>query len=158
MYIKDLREKIGHDPILSVSCGAIIENEKEEILLQLRKDTKNFGVPGGSIELKETLMESLKREVLEETGIAIDETKTRLYGVYSGEKCRTIYPNGDIVYYVCFIFHVSVDSKVKLMNQEDEGEFIKFYSRENLPLENLKESDSIWINKWKNKDNKLDIL
>ena len=35
-YIKELRKLIGNKRVICVAAGAILENEKEEILLQLR--------------------------------------------------------------------------------------------------------------------------
>ena len=56
------------------SNSLILENEKGEILLVKRKfnPKKNFwDLPGGFIKLKETLEESVKREVKEELGINV---------------------------------------------------------------------------------------
>lgn len=37
-YMKFLRSHVGHAPLLQVGAGIILENEKGEILLQLRTD------------------------------------------------------------------------------------------------------------------------
>lgn len=149
-YIGKLRSKVGKQRIISISCGAIIENEKEEILLQYRNDTKNYGIPGGNMELGETLIQTLKRELFEEIGIEVDETKCEIFGIYSGDKCLTIYPNGDEVQYVVFVYLYKINSNVKLNIDYSESAFMKYYARENLPS-NIKESDQIWIEKWKEK-------
>ena len=62
-YIKKLRKKIGHDPIINVGATVLVFNEKNEVLLNLRSDTNNWGIPGGSKELKETLKECAIREL-----------------------------------------------------------------------------------------------
>lgn len=146
-YISELRKFVGTKRIISVSCGALIENEKEELLLQFRSDTNNFGIPGGNMELGENLFDTLKREIYEETGLVITPNTCRLFGVYSGEQCVTIYPNGDEVQYVIFVYHCLINSKEKIVNDNSEALFLKYFSRGNLP-DNIKSNDKIWIKKW----------
>jgi 8-oxo-dGTP diphosphatase len=56
--------------------GAIILNENQEILLLTRKQNDFMGgideLPSGNMEIGETIIESLKREVLEETGSQVE--------------------------------------------------------------------------------------
>ena len=49
-YIKDLRKVIGHDLIIGVGCGLLLENEKGELLLQKRSDNGQWCIPGGALE------------------------------------------------------------------------------------------------------------
>lgn len=62
---------------IGVGCGALILNEKEEILLMKRSSKcKNqhgyWQIPGGSVEFNETFQDAIKREVEEELGIEIE--------------------------------------------------------------------------------------
>jgi len=104
-YIKELRKKIGTDRILIPSTAAIIVNKQGEILLQERAGQKNWGCPGGLMDLNETVLESLKREVLEETGLTF--TSPTLFGIYSGERYKGVYPNGDMIQSVQMVFLVT---------------------------------------------------
>ena len=149
-YIMNLRQKIGHERILSVACGAIIENENEEILLQLRSDTHMYGTPGGNMELGETLIDTLLREVKEETNLVLDPKDIQLFAVYSGEKSLLIYPNLDEVQYVHFIYHVKVKGKLDLKT-DTESLVLNFFKREDIP-KNLMPNDKLWIHKWQNAD------
>lgn len=45
-YIKEMRRYIGHETLLTVGCGIIIE-ENDQILLQHRRDEDNWCIPGG---------------------------------------------------------------------------------------------------------------
>ncbi len=59
--------------------GVILE--EGQVLLSLRRDIDWWNLPGGGMELGETVDEALCREVLEETGLQV--RVGRLVGVYS---------------------------------------------------------------------------
>lgn len=50
-YLGDLRKLVGNIPLLSAGATIIVLNENNEILLNLRSDTKTWGIPGGGMEL-----------------------------------------------------------------------------------------------------------
>ena len=74
-YIKYLRSLVGKNPVILCACGCIIYNEKKEILLQKRADDNKWGIPGGNMELGETIEETACREVFEETGLTVKKLK-----------------------------------------------------------------------------------
>lgn len=56
-YLSELRKAVGHRPLLAAGATVlVVKNGK--ILLNLRADTKTWGIPGGSMELGETLEEA----------------------------------------------------------------------------------------------------
>lgn len=91
-YIADLRKHIGHEPLIGVGDTTLVLNDKKELLLNLRTDTNTWGIPGGSMELYETIEETAIRELKEETGICADELE--LVTVLSGKEFYYEYPNG----------------------------------------------------------------
>ncbi|MBQ5425693.1 MAG: NUDIX domain-containing protein, partial [Pseudobutyrivibrio sp.] len=100
-YIGDLRKVIGHDTIMTVGCGVLVENEKGQVLLQKRSDNGQWCVPGGALELGETYKEAAARELREEVGIEVKELQ--LFGLYSGDDRMITYPNQDVVYSLAVI-------------------------------------------------------
>ncbi len=54
-----------------VAASALIRNQKGEIAL-VRTERRGWELPGGQIELGETLTEGLEREIFEECGIAVE--------------------------------------------------------------------------------------
>ena len=117
-YIKDLREKVGHAPLLTVAVNAFLKNEKGQVLMQKRVDSGLWDLPGGSIELGETFEEALYREVFEETGTR-DFKILQQFGAYHWGKFTC--PNGDVVYPtdICFACQIK-ETAVNLSHQDEE--------------------------------------
>lgn len=114
-YIKNIREKVGHECIFLNFSSAIIVNRKGEILIQKRGDKKLFGFPGGTMELGESAEETVIREVKEETGL--DIKVKRLIGVYT--KYFDTYPNGDKAQPIVIFFEcMKIGGKIKVDNKE----------------------------------------
>ncbi|MFI0371241.1 NUDIX hydrolase [Actinomadura sp. 1N219] len=63
------------------SVNVVVENNKGEILLIRRTDNDNWALPGGAIDLGESVTQAAIRETKEETGI--DCEITGLVGIYS---------------------------------------------------------------------------
>ena len=84
-YIEDLREIVGHRPLIFVGSVTVIVDELGRLLLQQRKFPKGaWGIAGGLMELGESTEEVARREVYEETGLRVDEL--HLINVYSGSR------------------------------------------------------------------------
>jgi 8-oxo-dGTP pyrophosphatase MutT (NUDIX family) len=64
----------------SVSVAAVIVDDLGRILVTQRRDNGHWEAPGGVLELGESIIDGLRREVLEETGLTIEPI--RLTGVY----------------------------------------------------------------------------
>ncbi len=61
------------------TVGALILNDREEILLiRTHKWGDRWGIPGGKIREGERMEEGLKREIAEETGLAIGDIRFAL--------------------------------------------------------------------------------
>lgn len=131
-YIPYIRKKVGHERILSVGLSCLILNEKNEVLLEKRTDNGLYCRPGGSLDLGETVIEGVKREVFEETGIKLEEVS--LFMILSGEKMEIKYPNGDITDYTDLVFVSHVDSrKIKMKIQDGESSELIFFPLDKLP-------------------------
>lgn len=130
-YIKKLRKLIGHEPILMCACGCLIFNEKGQVLLQKRSDDNLWGNLGGSMELGETIYDTVIREIKEETNLDIEKKDLRIFNIYSGEEQHHIYPNNDEIYFVNIIFETK---KIKgELKKDSESEELKFFDISNLP-------------------------
>jgi 8-oxo-dGTP pyrophosphatase MutT (NUDIX family) len=101
-YILQLRQLIGHRPILMVGAAILMVDTEERLLLMKRSDSGRWGPPGGSTEPGERVEEAAQREALEETGLQV--LQMDLFGVFSGPELYYKYPNGDEVYNVTIVY------------------------------------------------------
>lgn len=131
-YIKSLRSMVGNEKVIMVIAGAFVFNRENQILLQQRTDTGQWGIPGGFMELEETIQQTAKREVFEETGLCLKGLE--LFGIYSGPDYNKTFPNGDQVAQVQVIFTCK-DYDGQLVEQNEESLSNKFCSLEKLPAE-----------------------
>jgi ADP-ribose pyrophosphatase YjhB (NUDIX family) len=77
---------MNHKPQMTpkIAVNAVVFNEKQEVLLAKRTDNGLWCIPGGHVDLGETLAQACLRELKEETGLAAEIV--RLIGVYSDTK------------------------------------------------------------------------
>jgi ADP-ribose pyrophosphatase YjhB (NUDIX family) len=66
------------------SANAIVVNDRGEILMMRRTDNGNWAVPGGGMDIGESITDTAKRETREETGI--DCEITGLVGIYTNPR------------------------------------------------------------------------
>lgn len=128
-YVKYIRSKVGHDKIFLNCVGAAIMNDEGEVLLQRRSDRNIWGFPGGVMELGETFVESVKREVLEETGLSIEVKE--LIGAYSGYS--DVYPNGDEAQPILLFFLCRAVSG-ELSCDDNETLELKYFKKDQAPV------------------------
>lgn len=129
-YIMNLRKYVGHEPLIGLGATTLVFNEKNEILLNLRSDTNTWGIPGGSMELHETIEDTAVRELKEEAGISAD--KLELVTVLSGDDYYFEYPNGDKMCTVIVLFKVlNYTGEIKV--SDNESKQLKFFSLDTLP-------------------------
>ncbi len=129
-YIMDMRNKVGHAPIINVGATVLVFNENKELLLNLRSDTNDWGIPGGGKELNETLEECAIRELKEETNL--DTNDLELVTVLSGNEYYYKYPNDDEVDCVIALYQVKNYSGELKIN-DGESKRLEFFSLDNLP-------------------------
>lgn len=91
-YIKYIRGMVGHNKIILCAACCIICDGGRRVLLQQRADSGLWGLPGGMMELGESMDETAVREVREETGLEVQVDE--FFGIYS--KYFAEYRNGDV--------------------------------------------------------------
>ena len=126
-FLRNLRRKVGHDPLLLPAVTAVVIQSNRVLLMQ-SKDNGQWYLPGGSTDPGEQPADAIVREVEEETGVIVEPT--RIVGVYADPQSR--YANGDTVWYVSTIFACNVVGGAARAN-DDEAMDVRFFSPESLP-------------------------
>lgn len=140
-YIKEMRKLVGHKPIMLCACGCLIFNEKGQVLLQKRSDDNLWGNPGGTMELGETIYETIIREIKEETNLEIKAENLKIFNIYSGEEQHHIYPNKDEVYFVNIIFETN--KYYDEIKSDSESIELKFFDISKIPSNITKPFESV---------------
>ncbi|MDF2606751.1 MAG: mismatch repair protein MutT [Bacillales bacterium] len=129
-YIKHLRSLVGHEKVIMVVAAAFVFDKENRLLLQQRSDNMLWGIPGGFMELGETVQETAIREVYEETGLNLK--KVELFGIYSGPDYDKTFSNGDQVSMVQVIFTCN-NYEGELVNNNSESLKNDFFPIDSLP-------------------------
>jgi ADP-ribose pyrophosphatase YjhB (NUDIX family) len=115
---------------LRPSVAAIIANAEGRVLLQRRSDNGLWGLPGGSVEIGESVTTAIVREVREETGLAVEVE--RLVGVYSDPAFQVVrYKDGNVVHYINTLMTCRVVGGT--LQTCDESLDLKFFDPTRLP-------------------------
>lgn len=104
-----IRPETDYEKALGVrpSVSAVIFDRRGRLLLQQRSDGGQWGLPGGSVEIGESVADAVVREVREETGLAV--RPLRIVGVYSDPSFQVVrYPDGNVWHYVSVCFECKV--------------------------------------------------
>ena len=92
------------------SCGAIIINDKDEILI-IQHKKGHWAFPKGHVENNETEIETALREVKEETNLDIK--------ILEQYKCKTTYsPKKDTVKDVIYFIGINPTGSIKMQEEE----------------------------------------
>ncbi len=124
---------VGPETMIRLGVGVLIRDEQNGILLEQRADCGWWGLPGGQLEVGETIPQTAIREVKEETGLDIEIVK--LIGIYSELEERIVtYPDTK---HGLQIIDVVLEGKIlsgQLTCSEESLE-LRFFSPDHLPAE-----------------------
>jgi len=129
-YIKTLRSMIGHTKIVLPGVRALIFNGRGEILLEKQTHFGSWALPHGCVDVGESALDAVKREVQEETGLSVFWAEP--FGIYSDPKYSVTYPNGDQVQTFTVAFLVKEWSG-ELVIDGDEVMELGFFPLDELP-------------------------
>ncbi len=97
-----------HDPeapranSLVPGASAIVVNDQGEVLLHRRSDNSLWALPGGVMDIGESIAEAIMREVREETGLSV--RPECIVGVYTDPHHVFAYEDGEVrqEFSICF--------------------------------------------------------
>lgn len=118
-----------------------IWNEKNELLLLHRTDMDRWCLPGGLLDLGESVTECLVRECREELGVEIIQEE--LLGIYSCPSRHLFsFSDGRVIHYIVMVFNVSVLRGIPT-SDGIESRDLRYFSRDALP--DIVPSHRIWV-------------
>lgn len=91
-YYNDPDAPIANSIVPSVVAG--VRNDAGDLLLVHRTDNQLWALPGGGVDVGETVADAVVRETKEETGI--DVQVERLIGIYSNPHHVMAYDDGEV--------------------------------------------------------------
>ena len=113
------------------SAGAVIFNEAGEVLLERRSDSGFWGLPGGGVDIGESVSDAVVREVYEETRAPRwDHALGRRY-ISDPRHSIASYPSGDVVHYVNVLFECRRESGELRISSESTD--IRYFPPDSLP-------------------------
>jgi ADP-ribose pyrophosphatase YjhB (NUDIX family) len=131
-YCENMREMIGNSQLIIVRPSVAIVNHYGEILLS-RYSGATWGIPGGILQLNESVEECITRNVLEEIGVKIKALK--LFGVYSGkELINRVKESGD-EYQTVAIGYLCTEYEGEITPDSNQGIEAQFFALDHLPDE-----------------------
>ncbi|MED1466992.1 NUDIX domain-containing protein [Bacillus salipaludis] len=128
-YCEEIREMIGDCPLIIVRPSVAIINDKREILL-----SRNVGglwtIPGGTLQLNESVEVCITRIVFENIGLKIKALK--LFGVYSGKE---LINRVDERYHTVAIGYLCTEYEGEITHENVQGIESRFFRLNQLPKE-----------------------
>ncbi|MBP0457489.1 NUDIX domain-containing protein [Streptomyces montanisoli] len=118
---------------LVVAASAVVTNDQGQILLQRRQDNDLWALPGGGMDMGDSLPGTAVREVKEETGLDVEITG--LVGTYTDPRHIIAYSNGEIrrQFNVCFTARV-LGGALAISDESTELRFVHPKQIDQLPM------------------------
>jgi len=118
---------------LVVATSAVVTDGQGRILLQRRADSGNWALPGGAMEMHESLIDSVVREVREETGYDIEVTG--LVGTYTDPRHIIAYTDGEVrrQFNICYTAKIT-GGELAISSESTELRFVAPGELDDLPM------------------------
>ncbi|MFF9273827.1 NUDIX hydrolase [Streptomyces griseosporeus] len=116
-----------------VAASAVVTDDQGRILLQRRRDNDLWALPGGGMEMTESLPGCAVREVKEETGLDVEVTG--LVGTYTDPRHVIAYSDGEVrrQFNICFRARVT-GGELTLSDESTELRWVAPTDLDALPM------------------------
>ena len=117
-------------------ASAIVADDQGRILLQRRSDNARWALPGGVMDIGESIGQAIVREVREETGLEVEPED--IVGIYSDPGHVFAYDDGEVrqQFSVCFMCRI-VGGELQVSKESSD---VAFFSPEEIDGLDMHES------------------
>ena len=127
-HMKDMPKANSMRPAAAV---AIINNDK--ILMLKRMDNSKWTLPGGTMEIDESLVDCVIREIKEETGLKVSITD--VIGTYTDPDIRIEYSDGEVRREFTIVYYGKAEEQNVIIDNESSAyEWIPINKVEEYPM------------------------
>ena len=113
--------------------SALVVDAQGRVLLQRRADSGNWSLPGGMMEIGETLGDAVVREVREETGLDVE--LTGILGIYTDPAHVIAHQDGEVRQEFVVVFTArALGGTVAVSDESTEVRFIDAAEWADLPM------------------------
>ena len=133
-YYKDNNAPKPNNPNHVGTCIFILVADK--LLLERRVDCGLWGLVGGALEVNETFLAGIKREVKEETNISLNDEQIKFYKLYDDPSRIIAFPDGNVVRVITVSYITTLDFVPKL-KCSDESRELRFFSKDEINSINI---------------------
>ncbi|MDQ2875309.1 MAG: NUDIX domain-containing protein [Actinomycetota bacterium] len=118
---------------LVVATSAVVQDAAGRVLMQRRADSGNWALPGGAMEMNESLADSVVREVREESGFEIEVTG--LVGTYTDPRHIIAYSDGEVrrQFNICYTARIA-GGEMAISAESTEIRFVGKGELDGLPM------------------------
>ena len=146
-YLGRLRAAVGSVPLIAVGVRVLVEDERGRFLTIRRSDTGEWGLPGGAMEPGESLADTARREVFEETNARLRAITPFALSSDPARESYT-YPNGDRVQFVSLFVHGFHDGGA-LRRNDGEALDLRFRAEGEIEREAFVQQEIVVFGQWR---------
>jgi ADP-ribose pyrophosphatase YjhB (NUDIX family) len=115
------------------AASVVVVDDQGRILLHRRTDNDMWALPGGAMDIGETIADCARREVLEETGLTVDVQS--IVGLYTDPGHVFAYDDGEVRQEFSICFHARVSGgTIQASEESHEVRFFKPDEIDDLPM------------------------
>lgn len=129
-YFGKLRKLIGKEKVFLITARAIIRDREKRVLFVRHSDHAQWVMPAGSMELGESILDCVQREVKEESGL--DVISATPMAIYSEPRFSFVTAYGDPYQPLSVVFIIDEWSGT-LISETDETVDARFFPLEAFP-------------------------
>ena len=134
-YYRDADAPKPNKPNHIGTCIIIALGEK--ILLEHRADCDDvWGLIGGALEVNESCLDGIKREVLEETGILLKDEEIEFFKIYDDPTRIIAYPDGNVLRSIAVVYRAKLDF-IPPLKCSEESKALRFFQKNEITALNI---------------------